>query len=189
MAKYTQNFCVSILVIYFLYLTSNTYRIQRGHSWDVPAGPDHRWIPDNFPYRTTSHRRPRENAEMTLAVDFQPEGRFAQALVDGMNARDLTIRQLAERSGMTYEHIRKLAKGAAYPSKLALRELCHVLDLDERRMDMLAVADRLEKKYGGIPHELAGKHPGVLVVARWGGVLTEEKKNRFCIQIKNVGET
>jgi hypothetical protein len=37
MAKYTQIFCVSILVIYFLYITSNTYRIQRGHIRDVPV--------------------------------------------------------------------------------------------------------------------------------------------------------
>ena len=126
---------------------------------------------------------------MTLAVDFQPEGRFAQALVNAMNARDLTIRQLAERSGMTYEHIRKLAKGAAYPSKLALRELCHVLDLDERLMDTLAVADRLEKKYGGIPHELAGKHPELSLLARWWDVLTEEQKTSFRIQIKSVAES
>src|ERR1051325_2733563 len=113
---------------------------------------------------------------MTLAVEFQPDGRFAQAMVEGMNARDLTIRELAEHTGMTYEHIRKLAKGMAYPSKLALREVCRVLDLDVRRMDMLAVADRLEKKYGGIPHELAGHHPELSLLARWWDALTEEQK-------------
>ena len=126
---------------------------------------------------------------MTLAVELQPEGRFATALVERMNLRDLTIRQLAERTGLTYEHIRKLAKGAAYPSKLAMRELCNVLGLEVRKMDLLAVADRLEKKYGGIPHELAGKHPELSLLARWWDLLTEEQKTSFRIQIKSVAES
>ena len=45
---------------------------------------------------------------MPLAVELNPEGRLATALVQRMNQLDLTIRQLAERTGLTYEHIRKL---------------------------------------------------------------------------------
>jgi len=125
---------------------------------------------------------------MPLAVELQPEGRFAAALVQRMNQMDLTIRRLAERTAMTYEHIRKLAKGAAYPSRLALRQICRVLDLQPEEMERLAVADRIEKKYGGIPHALAGKHPELSLLARWWDLLTEEQKTSFRIQIKSVAE-
>lgn len=126
---------------------------------------------------------------MPAAVEFEPEGRFARALVERMNQLDLTIRQLAERSGLTYEHIRKLAKGEAFPSRLALRQLCLLLRLEAGEMERLAVADRLEKKYGGIPHALAGKHPELSLLARWWDRLTEEQKTSFRIQIKSVAES
>ncbi|HZR31309.1 MAG TPA: hypothetical protein VFA76_05600 [Terriglobales bacterium] len=125
---------------------------------------------------------------MPLAVDLKPQGRLAQALVTRMNELDVTIRQLSERTSLTYEHIRKLAKGAAYPSKLALREVCRVLSLDAAKMDTLATADRIEKKYGGIPHALAGKHPELSLLAPWWDRLTEQQKQIFRIQIRSVAE-
>ena len=126
---------------------------------------------------------------MALSVGIQPQGRLAQSLVERMNQLDLTLRQVAERTGLTYEHVRKLAKGAAFPSRLALRELCRVLGLDPAEMDRRAVADRLEKKYGGIPHALAGKHPELSLLAPWWDLLTEEQKTSFRIQIRSVAES
>lgn len=125
---------------------------------------------------------------MPLAVDLNPQGRLARALVERMNQLDLTIRQLAQRTGLTYEHIRKLAKGEAYPSRLALQELCRVLQLEPSRMETLAVADRIEKKYGGIPHALAGRHPELSLLAPWWDMLTQEQKDFFRIEIRSVAE-
>jgi len=127
--------------------------------------------------------------KMPLAVDFNPQGRLARALVERMNQVDLTIRQLAQRTGLTYEHIRKLAKGEAHPSRLALQELCRVLQLELARMETLAVADRIEKKYGGIPHELAGHHPELSLLAPWWDMLTQEQKDFFRIEIRGVAES
>ncbi len=126
---------------------------------------------------------------MPAAVELEAEGRFARALVERMHQLDVTIRQLAERSGLTYEHIRKLAKGEAFPSRLALRQLCLLLRLDSGEMERLAVADRLEKKYGGIPHALAGKHPELSLLEPWWDRLTEQQKSSFRIQIKSVAES
>ena len=126
---------------------------------------------------------------MALSVSIQPQGRLSQSLVERMNQLDLTLRQVAERTGLTYEHVRKLAKGAAFPSRLALRELCRVLSLDLAEMDRRAVADRLERKYGGIPHALAGKHPELSLLAPWWDLLTEEQKTSFRIQIRSVAES
>ncbi|HLK35008.1 MAG TPA: helix-turn-helix transcriptional regulator [Terriglobales bacterium] len=125
---------------------------------------------------------------MPLAVDLNPQGRLARALVERMNRLDITIRQLAERTGLTYEHIRKLAKGEAHPSRLALLELCRVLQLEAASMEKLGVADRIEKKYGGIPHALAGRHPELSLLAPWWDMLTEEQKTFFRIEIRSVAE-
>src|SRR5215471_16323240 len=126
---------------------------------------------------------------MRLAVTIRPSGRLAQSLVARMNERDITIKDLAARSGLTYEHIRKLVKGEAYPSRLALREVCRALALDFEEMDKLGVADRLERKYGGIPHALAGRHPELSLLARWWDLLTDEQKTSFRIQIRSVAES
>ena len=125
---------------------------------------------------------------MPLAVDLNPQGRLARALVERMNQLDFTIRQLAQRTGLTYEHIRKLAKGEAHPSRLALQELCRVLQLEPARMETLAVADRIEKKYGGIPHALAGRHPELSLLAPWWDMLTPQQKDFFRIEIRSVAE-
>ncbi len=125
---------------------------------------------------------------MPRAVQLEPRGRLAATLVDGMNRLDLTLKEVALRTGLTYEHIRKLAKGEAFPSALALRELCRVLDLDEEKMQELTVSDRIERKYGGIPHALAGKHPELSLLAPWWDQLTEEQKQSFRIQIQSVAE-
>jgi transcriptional regulator with XRE-family HTH domain len=125
---------------------------------------------------------------MPLAVDLNPQGRLARALVERMNELDLTIRQLAAATRLTYEHIRKLVKGEAHPSRLALQELCRVLHLESARMEPLAVADRIEKKYGGIPHALAGSHPELALLAPWWDMLTQEQKELFRIEIRSVAE-
>ena len=126
---------------------------------------------------------------MRKIVTIHPKGRLASALVDRMNELELSIKDVAARSGLTYEHIRKLVKGEAYPSRLALQELCEVLALDQPAMDQLAIADRLEHKYGGIPHAHAGRHPELSLLARWWDLLTEEQKDSFRIQIRSVAES
>lgn len=126
---------------------------------------------------------------MRQAVNSHSDGRLARALADRMNELELTIKDVALRSGLTYEHVRKLVKGEAYPSRLALRELCQVLKLDHGPMNELAVADRLEKKYGGIPHALAGRHPELSLLERWWDLLTEQQKESFRIQIRSVAES
>lgn len=125
---------------------------------------------------------------MPRAVQLEPRGRLAHALVERMNQLDLTLKRVAEGTGLTYEHVRKLAKGEAFPSALALRDLCRVLDLEEKKLKPLAVADRIERKYGGIPHALAGKHPELSLLAPWWDQLTPEQKQSFRIQIQSVAE-
>lgn len=125
---------------------------------------------------------------MTFHVIAKSEGRLARALSARMAEVGATLRGLSGRTGLTYEHVRKLVKGEAYPSKLALREVCAALNLDAGKMEALAIADRVERKYGGIPHALAGKHPELSLLAPWWDQLTPEQKESFCVQIKSVAE-
>jgi|SRR5579884_127349 len=124
-----------------------------------------------------------------MTVSAKCEGRLAHALTERMKELDLTMRQVAERTGLTYEHIRKLSRGEAFPSKLVLREICAVLDLQLEEMEALAVADRVENKYGGIPHALVGNHPELSLLAPWWDRLTPDQKESFRVQIKSVAET
>ncbi len=126
---------------------------------------------------------------MRQVVNSHPDGRLARALAERMNELDLSIKDVASRSGLTYEHVRKLVKGEAYPSRLTLRELCQVLRLESGEMNELAVADRLEKKYGGIPHAFAGRHPELSLLERWWDLLTDEQKESFRVQIRSVAES
>jgi hypothetical protein len=87
------------------------------------------------------------------------EGQLATALNARLEAKDWSVLHLTNTLGATYEHIRKIALGLAFPSKHLLVEICHVLDLDPRQMHKLMVADKIEKKFGTIPLELAGKTP------------------------------
>jgi transcriptional regulator with XRE-family HTH domain len=139
-------------------------------------------------HRLKTKETQKAGREMPLAVDATPESRLARALVERMNELDLTVKQVAERTALSYEHIRKLVKGLAYPSRLALRELCRVLSLDLKNMETLLVADHVEEKYGGIPHALAGKHPELSLLAQSWDLLTPEQKDSFRIQIKSVAE-
>ena len=66
--------------------------------------------------------------------------------------------------------------------------MCRVLRLDRDEMETLAVADRIEKKYGGIPHALAGQHPELSLLAPWWDMLTQEQKDLFRIEIRSVAE-
>ena len=58
-----------------------------------------------------------------------------------------------------------------------LRDICDLLELDVKQMNRLAIADRIEKRYGTIPAELAGKDPRFLQFERILPHLTEEQYN------------
>lgn len=76
-----------------------------------------------------------------------------------MNELGLSAREVAERVGGTYEHIRKLRLGYCLPSDFLLKKLCNVLELDGREMRTRVEKDRMIFRFGDAAWEAAGINP------------------------------
>lgn len=84
---------------------------------------------------------------------------FAEALLAALKARNLELCEFSKLVDITYEHGRKMSKGLSLPSKHLLRTICHALDLNYEQMQKKVTIDKVRKKYGTVPLELAGKDP------------------------------
>jgi transcriptional regulator with XRE-family HTH domain len=84
------------------------------------------------------------------------EGKLAAKILERMSDLDLTSRQLAERTSISYEHIRKLIRGLAYPSAKAIVSLSKTLKIPKSELEQLAIADRIQFKYKDSPEKIKG---------------------------------
>lgn len=107
----------------------------------------------------------------------ESETRLAGIIQQAMDKKKLSIREVAEKLGTTYEHVRGVVRGLTVPSDLALKELCRALDIDFGAVAKLVVADRILAKYGTIPLELAGKNPELEPIERVWDRLSNEHKS------------
>src|SRR5437879_36011 len=89
----------------------------------------------------------------------EPKGRFAQALIAGLNEKGMTKNDLAAKLEISYEYVRKMEQGRGWPSRLLLKEICKLLGLKEEAMQDLIAEDQLEKKYGKAGMKAIGKDP------------------------------
>lgn len=104
--------------------------------------------------------------------------RTADMLKEAMDAQNLSIRDVAMKAGVSYEHIRNiLAPGSKIiPSPLLIAELARILKLDKMELRRAGVVDNIQKKYGSIPAELSGKNPELDPIERAWPKLTDEHK-------------
>ena len=82
---------------------------------------------------------------------------LAEVITAAMNKRGMTLAQLKDELGTSYEYARKLSRGLAYPSRLMQREICRVLGLDAEQVRSLIEAKKLQNKYKHVPAELLGR--------------------------------
>lgn len=102
-------------------------------------------------------------------------GQFATKISEVMEGRGLSVAWLSRELDITYEHVRKICHGLAFPSRYILKDICRLLDLDLEDMQKLVIADKIQNKYGGIPFELAGKTPRFVELERVLPKLTQEQ--------------
>jgi transcriptional regulator with XRE-family HTH domain len=81
-------------------------------------------------------------------IKIVPNGRFCSALKKAVESHNLTLTELAQRADSTYEHMRKLTSGRAYPSRAMLRRLCAVLNADFDYWQELYERDKFQKEFG-----------------------------------------
>jgi transcriptional regulator with XRE-family HTH domain len=92
-------------------------------------------------------------------VTMEAHGRFGQMLAAAVQKKGISLRDLAAKLDYTYEQMRKLWLGRSAPSKLLLKELCKILDLNFAEADKAATADRMERKYGKAAFGVLGRDP------------------------------
>jgi transcriptional regulator with XRE-family HTH domain len=93
-----------------------------------------------------------------------------------LDRKRITLRDLAEKVESTYEHMRKLVRGTAQPSKAMLKEICRALDLNFEDMRQLVEEDRMQRKYGDAVYKMVGKDPRIGELESAGlGQLTDEQ--------------
>ncbi len=104
--------------------------------------------------------------------------RIAEKIQEAMDAKNLSIRDVSDKMGSTYEHVRNIVRGNIVPSKFFLNGLCTVLGLNLKEMSALSTADRICMKYGDIPSEISGKNPEIEPIERaWPHMSEEHRKD------------
>lgn len=119
-------------------------------------------------------------------VETESRGRFGNALATAMAHKNMSLRELAEKTEGTYEHMRKLLKGMAYPSKYLLKSICDVLGLKLTEMQKLVDGDKMEHKFGKNAYTLLGKDPRMSDLEQVIPHLSDEQLEMFVTQMKAV---
>jgi transcriptional regulator with XRE-family HTH domain len=96
-----------------------------------------------------------------MPITYAPPTQYAQRIVKELNEQGLSISDLQEMLGTTYEHARKIVKGASHASKHVRQKIAELLGVPFEELEKLDVADRIRKNYGSLPTIIAGKHPEV----------------------------
>ena len=78
----------------------------------------------------------------------QSKTRFGEMLQKAMADKQLSIKELSEQVGSTYEYTRRLCRGLSLPSKYMLGALAPILGLDVAEAQKLIDYDKLLVRYG-----------------------------------------
>lgn len=109
---------------------------------------------------------------------------ISEKLNEQMERKGLSIKDVADKAGSTYEHVRNIVRGNVVPSKYMLRTLSDILGLNQKELEKIAVADRIRIKYGSIPLELSGKNPEIEPIERDWGKLTDAHKKDIITMVQ-----
>lgn len=116
-------------------------------------------------------------AQEASSNEVAPATMLSERLQSAMDAAGISIRDIAEQTGGSYENIRRVVKGMTIPSESLLRSICEVVGLDRHEMSKLARADKIRIKFGTVPLELSGKKPGMELLERAWDDLTPDQQN------------
>jgi transcriptional regulator with XRE-family HTH domain len=123
-----------------------------------------------------------------MGIEIQPQGRFGTFLHRTMEEQGVEVKDLAKDIESTYEHIRKLIKGMAYPSQYMLERLAKRLKFDLKDASVLVDQDKMQRKFGKNFKILTGKDPIVEEFVPLIHGLTPEQREMFKAQMSAVGK-
>jgi hypothetical protein len=122
-----------------------------------------------------------------MADETQVSGRFGTSLAQELAKHRMTLRDLSNKTGASYEHCRKLLRGLTFPSRLLLKEICRVVPtLKLEEAEKVVVADKMEHKYGKNAYRAFGHDPRLAQYEQVVPHLTKEQHEQFLAQMKAV---
>ncbi len=86
------------------------------------------------------------------------------------------MRDLAQKLDLSYEHVRRIARGENTPSAFVLKPICEILDMDFTEAERLAKSQRIRRRYGAVQVEFRDRVPGLQEVERLWGRLNETQR-------------
>lgn len=111
--------------------------------------------------------------------------RFGELIDNLMIEKSITARELAAQIPCCDEYIRKVVRGeTTSTSPRMLKSLQQILHFNMKEAEKLLAADKIERKFGGIPLELSGKDPEVEPFQRDWKRLTAQQKSFLLMQFK-----
>lgn len=115
-----------------------------------------------------------------MAIEVKADGRFGNYLYTMMERNQTDIKDLAKDIESTYEHIRKLIKGLAYPSQFMLDNLSKGLKgFDKKEALLFVEQDKAQKKMKNY-HLIAGTNPELDPIEKvWLYLSPEHKKTIY----------
>lgn len=93
-----------------------------------------------------------------------------------MQNQGLGIRDVAEKLDLTYEHVRRIVRGEAIPSRYILKPLCELLGLNYEDVETLAMAERIRKKYGAIQVDILPRNAAFEPVEKVWNKLNDKQR-------------
>jgi transcriptional regulator with XRE-family HTH domain len=103
--------------------------------------------------------------------------RFGRLLAAEMKQRRISIRDLAAKLEITYEHMRRLARGEGLPSDYLLQLIATELGRTYEELEMLSTSDKIEKRYGTASMKLDGHYPSLEPIEKYWPSLTAQQKS------------
>lgn len=88
-----------------------------------------------------------------------PMTRYGGLLEQALVEKEMSMKELADATLLSYEHIRLLVNGSRLPRPLVNKAICSALGIDEEEMNRVAKLDQLTEQYGDILGEVVQEAP------------------------------
>lgn len=112
-----------------------------------------------------------------MKTEAAPVALFAREMKERMEQKDISSNELSDRIGCTYQYVRNLVTGKSLPSKMMLRAIANVLQLDPQELEPLVVKDKFRTKHGDLVLEAQGIRPDMeQIISDWADLNLEQRK-------------
>jgi len=113
--------------------------------------------------------------------------RIAMKSKENATRRPLSIRDVANATGFSYEHVRRAVSGQPTVSQDFNERVCHLLGLDVDIMWQKAQLEKVRRRFDLMPSALAGGFTSQRVQDLWNRLSPESERKALRI-IENLAE-